>query len=141
MNELDGVWRLVESRAWTEQNQPLESPYGLNPMGHITFSNGRMLAALCNGDAAVKTDRSYSSYGGTYTFDGSTLEVLVDMASDTSRLGHKQIRTVVSVTPDQILLRPPTRQYGAGRQRRELLWERVWNPDSNAAEHACGSQR
>lgn len=131
MDSLDGIWRLVDSRAWDENNNPLAAPYGPHPMGQIVFSGGRMLAALCKGDADVGPhgDRDFSSYGGPYTFDGTTLETTVDVASDRSRIGGRQVRTVVMIGK-QMILQPPPRHYsGAGtRQRREVVWERVWQP-------------
>ena len=130
MDSLDGIWRLVDSRAWDENDQPLDAPYGAHPMGQIMFSGGRMLAALCKGDADAGADgRGFSSYGGTYTFDGTTLDTSVDVASNPARIGGHQVRTVVMVGK-QMILRPPVRHYkGPGmRQRREVVWERVWQP-------------
>lgn len=126
MDAIEGIWRLVESHAWDEQGHPLPAPYGAHPMGQISFSKGRMLAALCNGDASPVGQRAYSSYGGTYVFDGSELTTLVEMASDASRIGSSQVRRVEFVGEERMLLRPPTRAYGASTERRELLWERVW---------------
>jgi hypothetical protein len=122
----DTIWRLVASRAWAG-DLALDAPYGAHPIGQIAFHNGRMLAALCNGDAEprVQGGRNYSSYGGPYTFDGSTLETLVDVASDPARIGSRQVRAVEMLGP-QMLLRPPARLYGDQLQRRELVWERVW---------------
>jgi hypothetical protein len=129
MDALEGIWRLVESRAW-DGDAPLSAPYGANPMGQIMFANGRMLSALCNGDAAptVQGGRNYSSYGGPYTFDGTKLETTVDVASDPARIGGTQVRTVER-RGERIVLRPPTRDYAGQTQRRELVWERVWKPD------------
>ena len=95
-------------------------------MGTIVFENGRMLAALCNGDADLgsASKREYSSYGGTYTFDGRLLDCLVDIAADTSRIGGHQVREVV-LEGRRMTLRPPTRAYGGAPQQRELVWERV----------------
>ncbi|WP_454739335.1 lipocalin-like domain-containing protein [Cupriavidus necator] len=140
MNPLEGVWRLVDSRAWDEHDRELAPPYGANPIGHIAFVNGRMLAALCNGDASagVNGTRGYSSYGGPYSFDGETLVVEVDMASDRSRIGGQQIRRVRIVGDERIVLLPPVRLYGEKCQRRELLWERVWNPGKNETGSSPG---
>lgn len=60
--ELTGLWRLVESRGWDEHGVLLRAPYGRQPMGHIQFAHGRMLAALCNGDPEVPDGhRAFSS--------------------------------------------------------------------------------
>lgn len=128
MVKLDGIWRLMDSCAWTAEGEALAPPYGAHPMGMILFSQGRMLATLCNGDQALPAEqrREFSSYGGRYSLDGDTLTVEVDIASDPSRVGGRQLRTVVLLSERQILLRPPQRQYvGGGAQRRELCWERV----------------
>ena len=129
MDPLAGIWRLSNSRAWDEHGNSLAAPYGAHPLGQIAFSNGRMLAALCNGDADIGPNhkRAFSSYGGPYSFDGGTLTVVVDVASDPRRIGGRQTREVV-VTGERMLLRPPLRLYGDILQRRELLWERVWRP-------------
>jgi len=131
MDALEGLWRLVESHAWDESGNELAPPYGRQPFGQIMFRSGRMLAALCNGDAelAAGQSRGFSSYGGPYRFDGQTLVTRVDMASDPQRIGGEQRRGVVIVDEQTILLRPPQREYGESVQRRELLWQRVWQPD------------
>jgi hypothetical protein len=130
MDALQGIWRLVDSRAWDKRTKSWTAPYGANLMGQLTFSNGRMLSVACNGDAGAKGERqrNYSSYGGTYTFDGITLEALVDIASDPSRVGIRQARGIVMMG-EQMLLRPPQRVYGDSVQRRELVWERIWRPE------------
>ena len=129
MDILDGIWRLVDSRGWNDQGTSVDPPYGKHPMGEIIFRNGRMLSAVCRGDSSseLKGGRSCSSYGGPYTFDGTTLEVTVDVASDPSRMGGRQTRTVEQVG-ERIILRPPLRPYGESKEQRELLWERVWRP-------------
>lgn len=130
MDAITGIWRLVESHAWDEQGKVLKAPYGAHPLGQIAFSDGRMLAALCNGGpvSALHGKRAYSSYGGFYTLAGDVLEVNVDVASDPSRIGGKQVRNVVLVNSERMLLRPPQRLYGQSLERRELVWERVWRP-------------
>jgi len=139
MHALDGIWRLVEASAWDAGDAPLAPPYGVRPMGQIMFAQGRMLSVLCNGDADAPAGRGYTSYGGPYTFDGTTLETVVDMASDPTRIGSRQVRTVV-MRGRQMLLQPPARAYsgtgngpGAGpSQRRELVWEQVWQPPTGS---------
>ena len=130
MDPLVGIWRLVDSRAWDEQGNRLPMPYGAHPIGQIAFSNGRTLAAVCNGDGDVGAGnkRAFSSYGGPYDFDGTTLTTHVDIASDPTRIGGKQTRGVIMIGEDRMVLHPPTRPYGGVVQRRELVWERIWRP-------------
>jgi hypothetical protein len=94
-------------------------------MGHLQFARDRMLAALCNGDAEVpEGQRASSFYGGKFVFDGKTLTVLVDVASDPERVGGRQVREV-ELRGDEMVLRPPLRRYGATMQQRELVWRRA----------------
>jgi hypothetical protein len=105
-------------------------------LGHIAFSNGRMLCALCKGDSYAGLDgsRQFISYGGIYRFDGTELEVVVDVASDPDRIGTRQVRALVMMG-EEMQLRPPARLYGGSLQQREVIWERVWRPqDDNRAE-------
>jgi hypothetical protein len=128
--DLEGIWRLASSRAWDSQGAELQDPYGSAPMGQITFANGRMLAALCRGDADLGPtgNRPYSSYGGTYAIVDGRLEVDVDIALDPSRIGGKQVRDI-TFDGNRLVLRPPVRAYGESREQRELAWVRVWRPD------------
>ena len=140
MDPLTGIWRLAESNAWDEAGNSLPAPYGKHPVGHIVFTaEGRMLAALCNGDddPVPGADRGYSSYGGFYTLDGITLTVAVDMASDTRRIGGHQVREA-TFDGGRLRLRPPMRAYGGVMQQRELLWERVWQPADSGTKGPGG---
>jgi Lipocalin-like domain len=134
VNALEGLWRLVSGRAWDADGHELPPPYGDLPFGQIMFRGGRMLAALCNGDAEVTTGngRGFSSYGGFYTVEDQTLVTRVDVASDPQRVGGEQRREVVWIDDNTLMLRPPSRAYeGRGVERRELLWQRVWRPEGS----------
>jgi hypothetical protein len=132
MDSLEGMWRLVESSAQDEFGRQLNAPYGARPMGQLLFCNGRMLASLCNGDTELEegASRGFSSYGGVYTFDGATLVTEVDVASETARIGGRQVRKVL-MEKNRMILKPPLRAYGSGaRQQRTLVWECIWRPTS-----------
>jgi len=126
MNPIEGVWTLEEARAWDEAGTPLADPYGACPMGSIVFKNGRMIASLCNCDTdiGISGKREFSSYGGSYTFEGQKLDVLVDIASDPNRIGGHQIREA-AIKGERLTLRPPLRAYGGSLQQRELVWRRA----------------
>lgn len=130
MDSLEGLWRLIDGRAVDERTDRLSAPYGAHPLGHVVFSRGRMLIALCEGDVEPGPggDHGFSSYGGPYTFDGTTLDCEVEMASDPGRIGMRLVRGVVLLDEDQFILRPPVRLYGSKLERRELVWERAWRP-------------
>ena len=125
MDPLIGVWRLVEGRAWDDAGNSLPPPYGACPMGQIVFTaEGRMLAALCNGD----------------TDAGTTLTTDVDIASDTRRIGGQQVREAF-LDGDRLLLRPPLRAYNGINQQRELQWERIWRPSDDGDQGSTDRQK
>lgn len=85
-----------------------------------------MMAVVCDGRHALPPDvaREYSSYCGTYTFDGSRLVTCVDAASDPSRIGSEQVRDV-RFEDGSMVLRPPTRAHHGSVAQRELYWEQI----------------
>jgi len=127
MNPLEGVWKLAGGQAWDENGKELPPPYGDDAMGTLIVNSGRLMFALCRGDAVLPpgTNRSYSSYGGPYTFDGKKLETTVDIASDPTRIGGSQVRDV-ELKGEQMILRPPMRGYGGKVEQRIVVWNRIW---------------
>lgn len=127
MHRIVGTWRLVRATAQDAQGNPLPAPYGPRPMGRVTLdADGRMMAVLCDGrtELPAGSAREYTSYCGNYRFDGSTLVTRVDAASDPARVGSDQVRDA-RFEGDLLVLRPPLRAYAAGREQRELWWERI----------------
>jgi len=128
MRDIVGTWRLVITRARNDAGEPMHPPYGPQPMGTVVFSaDHRMIAVVCDGRPALPADepeREYTSYCGTYRFDGTTLVTRVDAASDTSRIGGDQVRKV-RFEGDRMVLTPPPRPWRGVMQHRELFWERI----------------
>jgi Lipocalin-like domain len=85
-----------------------------------------MMSVVCDGraDLPAGAKREYSSYCGSYTFDGSRLVTRVDAASDPSRIGSDQVRGV-RFENDHMILSPPPRRTGDGEEYREITWERI----------------
>jgi lipocalin-like protein len=122
-----GTWKLIAAAARDRDGNELPAPYGGKGMGCVVFNaEGRMMAVNCDGRPELPpgASRAYSSYCGTYTFDGSRLVTRVDAASDPARIGSDQVREV-SFDGDRMILRPPPRQTAAGEEYRELTWERI----------------
>ena len=127
MRSIVGTWKLVAVAARDQNGNKVPDPYGGKPMGRVVFNaEGRMMAVTCDGrpDLPPGAKREYSSYIGTYSFDGSRLVTRVDGASDPSRIGSDQVRGV-RFEGERIVLSPPPRQTDSGEQFRELTWERI----------------
>jgi hypothetical protein len=127
MRSIVGTWKLVAAASRDRNGNPLPDPYGGKPMGRVVFTaDGRMMAVTCDGRADLPQGarREYSSYIGTYNFDGERLVTRVDGASDPSRIGGDQVRGV-RFDGERMILSPPPRRTESGEQFRELTWERL----------------
>jgi hypothetical protein len=126
--DIVGTWRLVESRARDDAGEPLPPSYGPLFMGLVQFHReGRMMCVLCDGRPALPADataREYTSYAGSYRFDGETLTTRCDLASDPKRIGGDEIRKV-SFEGARLVLTPPPRPLAGKTQHRQLVWERL----------------
>ncbi len=122
-----GTWRLKSTIGRDDAGTVLPKPYGPLAMGLVVFAaDGRMMAVLCDGRAALPTGepRQYVSYAGNYSFDGKLLSTRVDASSDESRVGGDQVRHV-SFKDGLMVLAPPRRLYAGVMQHQELAWERI----------------
>lgn len=115
------------ARSHDADGKELPLPYGGQGTGRVALgADGRMMAVVCDGrrELPAGVAREYSSYCGSYTFDGSRLVTRVDAAADPSRIGSDQVRDV-RFEDGFMVLRPPAREYGSGIAQRELYWEKI----------------
>lgn len=128
MKDIVGTWRLVRTRAFTEDGSERPAPYGGETgMGVVVLNgDGRMIAVLCDGRRALPdgAPREYNSYCGNWRFDGAQLVTRVDAASDPARMGSDQVRDV-RFEGELMVLRPPARDIDGVTEQRELYWRRV----------------
>ncbi len=127
MPSIVGTWKLVAATARDAGGKVLPAPYGGKGLGRVMFNaDGRMMAVTCDGRPELPpgTERGYSSYIGSYIYDGTRLVTRVDGSSDPSRIGSDQVRGV-RFEGERMILSPPPRATGAGEEYRELTWERI----------------
>ncbi|KAI9005660.1 hypothetical protein DFJ74DRAFT_691654 [Hyaloraphidium curvatum] len=126
--DVRGVWRLVAQRSFdAASGEPHHyEPYGPEGMGIVHITDHRVIAVLSDGRAELPDghSRTFSSYGGHYTFDGSTLVTTVDVSSDWSRLNGQQVRAARMVG-DRLVLSPPPREIDGKHLRMEFEWARL----------------
>lgn len=119
MGTLIGTWRLVDARAFGPDGAELAPPLGPGPIGVITYEAERMLVAVARPDEPAL----FTGYAGRYSFDGETLTVLVDAASDIAS-PVKQVRRIHFDGPDRYVASPTMRVLGHDAGLR-LTWERI----------------
>ena len=130
MNQLVGVWRLVDITNKDADGNILRSSYGPLKMGLITFTeHNRMMVVICDGRQIVpeaEQPREYTSYAGTSRFDGTTLYTEVDCSTPTNppRVGTLQTRPARFEGNRVILTAPPVEIDGIV-QYRDLTWEKI----------------
>jgi hypothetical protein len=116
-DDISGMYKLVvEQRKIVETGETVP-----NPLGYITYEkNGRMLVLIVRHprpkpEAIDKmTDqeradllRTMTAYGGTYKFDGKTIEHHIDIAWNEVWSGTTQVRTVTRDGDRLTLTTPP----------------------------------
>jgi Lipocalin-like domain len=137
-DDISGTYKLiVEQRKIVETGETVPVP---NPLGYVTYGkDGRMLVLIVRHprpkpEAIDKiTDqqradllRTMTAYGGTYKFDGTTVEHSIDIAWNEVWAGTKQVRTVTRDGDRLTLTTPPFPFHTDGKVSVNMLvWEKV----------------
>jgi hypothetical protein len=137
-DKLEGTYRLVSTSQKVVETGQVDT-YA-NERGFIMYgSDGRMSVIIVRGDRpkaesiAKITDpqrielfNTYVAYGGTYRFDGKTVEHHIDIAWNEIWTGTKQVRTVTR-DGDRITLTTPAipRPQDGKLSVTTLEWEKV----------------
>lgn len=123
MPSIVGTWRLAAVHVRTESGEALPSPFGDHPIGAAVFTEDWMMASVVppRGDGT----RSFISYHGPYSCDGTTLTTHVAAATTASWVGGDQLRECRFEGDDRVFLRPPVREFGGRRVQQELEWVRL----------------
>lgn len=127
--KLIGVWKLVNIHNTDKDGNTLRSSYGPKKEGLITFNDDqRMMVVISDGRKDLPSDRprEYSSYTGTYSFDGTTLRTQVDGSLPLERVGTLQTRPARFENDGKrlILTAPPVEIEGVINYR-DLTWDKI----------------
>ena len=139
---LEGTYRLISStRKVLDTGQVLDT-YGKHPTGYITYGrDGRMLTLIAWDKAdrpkpesiAGMTDqqraalfRTMLAYGGTYTFDGHTVQHHIDISWNEAWTGTTQVRDVRREGDRLIYTTRPAPFSGDGKMSVvTVVWQKV----------------
>jgi molybdate transport system substrate-binding protein len=137
-SDIAGTYKLIiEQRKIVETGETVPVP---NPLGYITYGkDGRMLVLIVRHprpkpEAIDKiTDqqradllRTMTAYGGTYKFNGTTIEHDIDIAWNEVWAGTKQVRTVTREGDRLTLTTPAFPFHTDGKiSVNMLVWEKV----------------
>ena len=137
-NDISGTYRLViEQRKIVDTGELVPVP---NPLGYITYGkDGRVLVLIVRNprprpealdkitdQQRVDLHRTMTAYGGTYRFDGKTVEHNIDISWNEVWTGTKQVRSVTRTGNRITLTTPPFPFHTDGRVSVNMLvWEKV----------------
>jgi hypothetical protein len=136
-NKLVGTWKLVSASTTTSTGERSETPYGMNPVGFLTYTDeGRIAAmishsgrkALFSGGGSLEEQaeafKTFFGYAGRYTVSGDKVTHHVEISSIENYVGRDLVRNVKFHGDRITLVTPPTPVNGK-TQIFELIWERL----------------
>ncbi|HXY06888.1 MAG TPA: lipocalin-like domain-containing protein [Terriglobales bacterium] len=136
-DKLVGTWRLVSASSTTSTGERSETPYGLNPLGFLTYTEHGRIAALISHDGrkALSSDggsleeqseafKTFFAYAGRYTVSGDKVTHHVEISSIQNYVGRDLVR-YVKFQGDRITLVTPPTPVNGKTQIYELTWERL----------------
>ena len=136
---LIGTWKLVSATDTTERGV-IRDTFGPNPTGFLTYTaDGRMMGIISNGGrkplstidytAAPVEERAeafvtFGAYAGTYTLEKGRVIHHVQAAWLENWVGTDQIRTIVKLEGDELILRASSASSGGATVTTVLVWQR-----------------
>jgi hypothetical protein len=139
-SKLVGTWKLVSASSRTSAGEPNEAPYGLNPVGFLTYTEeGRVTAlisysgrkplpfsgeALATLEEQAEAFKTFFAYAGQYTLYGDKVIHSIEISSIQNYVGKDLVRSI-SFQSDQIILVTPPTPVNGKIQTVELIWQRL----------------
>ena len=137
---LVGTWKLVSASSATTSGENNEPPYGINPVGFLTYSeDGRVTALISYGgrkplSIGAKTTvllkeqaeafKTFLAYAGRYRLSGDKVIHSIEISSIQNYVNKELVRSVKFQGDRIVLITPPTMVNGK-IQTMELVWERL----------------
>jgi hypothetical protein len=136
-DKLVGTWKLVSASTTTSTGERSEVPYGLNPVGFLTYTeDGRIAAMISHGrrkalssgggslEEQAEAFKTFFGYAGRYTVNGDKVTHQVEISSIENYVGRDLVRNVEFQGDRITLVTPPTPVNGKTLTF-ELIWERL----------------
>jgi len=135
-DKLVGTWKLVSALSTTSKGERSDTPYGLNPVGLLTYSeDGRVTSLISYGERkllsiASRTEEqaeafnTFLAYAGRYTLSGDKVTHHIEISSIQNYVGKDLVRNIKFEGDQIVLITPPTMVNGK-IQNIELTWQRL----------------
>jgi hypothetical protein len=135
--ELVGTWKLVGASSTTSAGERIESPYGVGPVGFLTYTaEGRISSVISYGgrkplsmgggkiEEQAEAFKTFLAYAGRYTLSGDKITHHIEVSSVQNYVDRDLVRTIKFEEDRMTLTTPPTPVNGK-IQTLELVWQRV----------------
>jgi len=131
-----GTWKLASASSTTPKGERNDTPYGLNPVGFLSYSeDGRVTSLISYGERKLLTIASrteeqaeafntFLAYGGQYTLSGDKVTHHIEISSIQNYVGKDLVRNIKFEGDHIVLITPPTMVNGK-IQTVELTWQRL----------------
>jgi Lipocalin-like domain len=136
-DKLVGTWKLVSASSRASTGERIEAPYGLNPVGFLTYtSDGRVSALISYGgrkslsfgggtpEEQVEAFNTFLGYAGYYKLKGDKVTHSIEVSSIQNYVKKELVRGVRFEDDRVVLTTPPTPVNGK-IQIVELVWQRL----------------
>jgi hypothetical protein len=138
-DRLVGTWKLVSASSTTSEGERSETPYGLNPVGFLTYArDGRVTALISYGGRKLLTGgvgtlaleeqaeafKTFLAYAGRYTLSDDKVTHHIEISSIQNFVDKDLVRSVRFESDRITLVTPPTLVNGKV-QTVELIWQRL----------------
>lgn len=135
-----GTWKLVSASSATASGEQSDRPYGINPVGFLTYGeDGRVTALISYGgrkrlsigakppallEEQAEAFKTFLAYAGRYSLSGDKVTHSIEISSIQNYVNKELVRSVKFQGDRIVLVTPPTMVNGK-IQTMELVWERL----------------
>ncbi len=136
-DRLVGAWKLVSVSTKSSTGEINESPYGLSPVGFLSYTEDGRVTALISYDGRkslpvsggtleeqAEAYKTFFGYAGRYTLKGDKVTHTVEISSIQNYVDQNLVRWV-KFEGDRIVLVTPPMPVNGKMQTFELIWQRL----------------
>lgn len=135
-----GTWKLVSASSVTSSGEQNNAPYGVDPVGFLTYTeDGRVTALISYGgrqpltigakppallEEQAEAFKTFLAYAGRYRVSGDNVIHSIEISSIQNYVNKELVRNVKFQGEQIVLVTPPTMINGK-IQTVELVWQRL----------------
>ena len=135
-DKLVGTWKLVSASSKTSNGES-GTPYGLNPVGFLTYTaDGRVTALISYGERKqlsgsggtveeqAEAFQTFLAYAGRYTLNADKVTHTIEISSIQNYVNKDLVRSI-QFEGERITLVTPPMTVNGKIQTIELIWQRL----------------